>query len=74
MGNKKKDYEPHPNEAWSYANAKIPPPEWQEVRNGVTYFFFHDDMGDLFYQTDSGIRIAEEMEAAERKHKKKERC
>lgn len=74
MGNKRDDYEPHPNEAWSWPDAKIPEEiERMEERNGVIYYFFRDDSGDLFYQTDRGMRFAEEMEAAIRKRQKEKR-
>lgn len=74
MGNKKDDYEPHPNEAWSWADSKLPAEiERTEERSGVMYYLFHDDRGDLFYQTDRGMRFAEEMEAAVRKGQKERR-
>lgn len=70
MGKDEK-HEPHPDEAWSWPYARIPTEiERTEVRNGDTYFYFRDENNDLFYQTDRGMRIAKEMEAAIKRQKK----
>lgn len=71
---KKNDHEPHPTEAWSWPSSVIPYPiERMEKRSGDIYYYFRDERGDLFYQTDRGMRIAAEMEAAIERNKQKEK-
>ena len=63
-----KNYEPHPNEAWSYPGAEMPwETLWTEERNGETYHFARDGNGDLYYQTERGIGFAKEMEEARKR-------
>lgn len=69
-----KNYEPHPDEAWSWEPAAIPYPiERMEKKAGDTWYYFRDENGDLFYQTAKGMRFAERMEAATKKLKEKKR-
>ncbi len=69
-----KNYEPHPDEAWSWEPAAIPYPiEWMEKKAGDTWYYFRDENGDLFYQTAKGMRFAERMEAATKKLQEKKR-
>ena len=71
-----KNYEPHPNEAWSDPGSEMP---WDTIwtekgKSGETYYFARDDKGDLYYQSESGRRFAKEMEEAQkRRAQEKER-
>ncbi len=69
-----KNYEPHPDEAWSWEPAAIPYPiERMERKNGDIWYYFHDENGDLFYHTAKDMKFAARMEAATKKLQEKRR-
>ena len=69
-----KNYNPHPDEAWSWEPARIPYPiEWMEQKKGDTWYFFRDENRDLFYTTARDIKFAAQMEAATKKMQEKRR-
>ncbi|MDD3369228.1 MAG: hypothetical protein PHP50_10140 [Lachnospiraceae bacterium] len=74
MGKKENEYVPHPGEAWSFAGT-TPPGDLvhTEVRNGIVFYIYRDKLGDLWYNTDCGMRFAKEMEEAERRKRGRKR-
>ena len=69
---KEDEYEPHATEAWSFTGT-TPPGKLEKIikKKGITFYYYRDSLGDLWYQTDRGMKFEEEMEKAMKKRKEK---